>query len=45
MGTCSIIGTKRKRMEFTVLLELMEEFNLYVYIHRERYIYIYLLYI
>lgn len=30
-------------MELTVLLELMEEFNLYI--HREIYIYIYVMYI
>jgi hypothetical protein len=41
MGTCSIIGTKTNIniMEFTVLLELMEEFNLYIYIE----IYIFML--
>lgn len=40
MGTCSIIGTKTNIniMEFTVLLELMEEFNLYI--HRDIYIYV-----
>jgi hypothetical protein len=30
-------------MKFTVLLKLKEEFNLYI--HRERYIYIYVMYI